>query len=166
MKKSKLIFVVLISLLSCNTMAPDTKFGKQYNAIRLKYGSPIIHDYMELHMDGEGYESWRIPSQMHDTISKGFHAGKGFYIHEDSVLQEDDIFRRRISDTTFAFIGILTRGNIHENRFTSIYYDTACANSIGFDNGLPCTFEHGDINEISIEEADSILNSWGTSRIK
>ncbi len=150
----------------------DTKFGIQYNATRIEYGSPIIHDYLELQSSDNTFEHWHIPDEIHDTIRSGFHAGKGFYIHQDSILQEDDIFRKRINDSTFIFIGILTYGNLKKHKFSSIYYDTVDARSI-----ISTAFEHLDNNpdymnyyrkheslDLTIQQADSILNEWGTSR--
>lgn len=173
----KLIAIVIISLTiwfifkKFNFHPIDTKFGKQYNKVRLEYGSPIIHDYLVLEYTEESYECWGIPKEIHDTIRMGFHEGKCFYINPDSILQEDDIFRKRINDTTFAFIGILTFGNSKEHEFSSIYYDTVDARYLklsGFEylergKDYP---HYNNKRKLTIEEADSILNSWGTSRIK
>ena len=111
---------------------------------------------------------WTSPLSLQDTITKGYHAEKGCHIHPDSVLQEDDIFRKRISDSTFAFVGILTMGNSRDHRFRSIYYDTVCATDIQLPAyGRPCnTFFKPNTTEITIEKADSILQSWGTSRLE
>jgi hypothetical protein len=79
---------------------------------------------MTLENADEDFELWRTAQEIHDTIRPGFHAGKGFYIHKDSVLQEDDIFRKRINDSTFVFVAILTFGNLKDSKFTSIYYDS------------------------------------------
>ena len=144
------------------------QFGKNYNEVRRAYGSPIIHEYMELKMESGSFLFWTASLSLQDTITKGYHAEKGCHIHPDSVLQEDDIFRKRISDSTFAFIGILTMGNQHDHRFRSIYYDTVCAADIQLPAyGRPChTSFKPNTAEITIEKADSILQSWGTSRLE
>lgn len=170
MKKGDLIFVMLFVVISCNTREQDTKFGKQYNATRLKYGSPIIHDYMELKTADEGFELWRTPPEIHDTIASGFHAGKGFYINDDSVLQEDDIFRKRIDDSTFAFIGILTYGNLTKNQFTAISLSSVDARELELKamEYLYSKNKYRDFprRDLTIKQADSILHAWGTSRFK
>lgn len=123
---------------------------------------------MELKTELDSFLYWETPLSIQDTITKGYHAGKGCYIHPDSVLQEDDIFRKRISDSTFAFIGILTMGNPYTHRFRSIYYDTVCATAIELhSNDKRChTPFKSRVTEVTIETADSILRSWGTSRLK
>ena len=170
MIKGKIVFAILFAALSCNTAVPDTKYGKQYNTIRLKYGSPVIHDYMELKTADEGFELWRIPPEIHDTITSGFHAGKGFSIYEDSILHEDDIFRKRIDDSTFAFIGILTRGNLIRNQFTSIYLGSVDARELKLNamEYLNSENKYRDFprKELTIKQADSILHAWGTSRFR
>lgn len=125
---------------------------------------------MKLEASVEDFETWGIPRGIHDTISTGFHAGKGFHIHKDSTLQEDDIFRKRIDDTTFAFIAILTFGKLSKNQFTSIYYDSVDAKALTL---KAYKYLNGDIRrrqfhkkDLTIHEADSILSSWGTSRFK
>ncbi|SHG39701.1 hypothetical protein SAMN04488109_0045 [Chryseolinea serpens] len=157
-----------MGLFACHDV--ETKFGKQYNSVRLKYGSPIIHDYMKLEISDEDFENWRIPRAIHDTISTGFHAGKGFYINKDSTLQEDDIFRKRIDDTTFAFVAILTFGKVSKNQFTSIYYDSVDEKELTLKatEYLNSDTRHREFHkkDLTIEEADSILSSWGTSRFK
>jgi len=163
------MILIFFGVLSCETS--DTKFGKQYNGIRLKYGSPILHDYLELERADEDFELWRIPSEIHDTIRMGFHAGKGFYIHNDSVLQEDDIFRKRINDSTFAFIAILTYGNLEKNEFTSIYYDSVDERQLKLKASEYLyldrrEYRHYKHKELTIDEADSILTVWGTNRLK
>ena len=126
---------MILWLTNCKPKETDTAFGKNYNSERLKYGSPTIHDYMLLDISWDSVKNWETPLSIQDTISIGYHSGKGYYIHPDSVIQEDDIYRKRISDTTFAYIGILTFGNIKNHRFRSIYYDTTCANSINLKLG-------------------------------
>lgn len=160
--------MLFFGLVCCDSK--DTRFGKQYNGIRVKYGSPILHDYMQLEYADDGAEFWRTPMDIHDTIKTGFHAGKGFYIHKDSILQEDDIFRRRIDDSTFAYIGILTYGNLNNHRFTSIYYDSIDSRelTLGAMEVLKTnnTYRSFRSIELTINEADSILSLWGTSRFK
>jgi hypothetical protein len=117
----------------------------------------------------EDFELWRTPQEIHDTITTGFHAGKGFYIHKDSVLQEDDIFRKRINDSTFAFVAILTFGNLKESKFNSIYYDSVDERELKLRPTQLDDFEkYKTYPEVylTIIEADSILRSWGTSRYK
>lgn len=163
-----IILCAFFAVLGCNTR--DTKFGKQYNAVRETYGSPIIHDYMDLTTTDEDFERWQIPLQVHDTIRTGFHAGKGFYIHQDSILQEDDIFRKRIDDSTFAFVAILTYGKANKHNFTSIYYDSVDARKLKLKAIEWLNAANNQRNftpkELTIKEADSILNAWGTSRFK
>ncbi|MBL3657222.1 hypothetical protein [Fulvivirga sediminis] len=165
-----LIYLMLLALLSCK-YTNDTQFGKQYNAIRMEYGSPVIHDYMRLRIADTDFENWRAPQTMHDTISIGFHAGKGFYIHHDSILQEDDIFRKRINDSTFVFIAILTHGNLKKHQFTNIYYDTVDERSLKLtakeylnNNSDYKNYYNSERQNLTIEEADSILTEWGTGR--
>jgi hypothetical protein len=160
-----------MALSSCNPFAErDTQFGKRYNAVRLQYGSPVIHDYMVLGTHDNRFESWEIPGQIPDTITTGFHEGKGIHIHKDSVLQEDDIFRKRIDDTTFAYIGILTYGNPGKHEFSSIYLDSVDVRKVNSnvdDNLYPYTsYRTFTTTQLTIQQADSILNTWGTSRFK
>ena len=163
----KIIVAAVLLLVSCNT-GRDTKFGKQYNTIRQQYGSPVIHNYMKLKSTSDSYENWITPLGIHDTITAGFHAGKGFYIHQDSVLQEDDIFRKRIDDSTFAYVAILTYGNLNKNRFSSIYYDSVDAGYLKLKaweifnpKNSHRTFT---TKQLTIYQADSILQEWGTGR--
>lgn len=167
MNTRTIIFLTFLGLLSCETS--ETRFGKQYNRIRVKYGSPILHDYLVLKSADEGFEHWRIPDEIHDTITTGFHAGKGFYIHNDSILQEDDIFRRRIDDSTFAFVAILTYGNLKNNEFSSIYYGSVDERELKLKASEYLNYKnHRQFarRELTIDEADSILAAWGTSRFK
>lgn len=160
------ILLGLLGLVSCESR--DTKFGKQYNIVRVKYGSPILHDYLELESTGR-FELWEIPEEIHDTIRTGFHAGKGFYIIGDSVLQEDDIFRKRIDDSTFAFLAIITYGNLAKSEFTDIYYDSVDARQLKLsasEYGERTKYRQYTKTEITIDQADSILSSWGLSRFK
>ncbi|MEL7002408.1 MAG: hypothetical protein AAFN93_06705, partial [Bacteroidota bacterium] len=147
------------------------KFGRQYNEIRIEYGSPIIHDYLELESTSDDYECWGISRKIHDTIRIGFHEGKCFHIAKDSTLYEDDIFRKRINDSTYVFIGILTYGNRRDHKYEAIYYDTADARSLNVpaakylnnNNDYMKYYESGKM-DLTIEQADSILAEWGTSR--
>lgn len=149
----------------------ETKFGKQYNSVRLKYGSPIIHDYLEFEYGDSDRECWGIPKAVHDTISIGFHEGKCFNIGDDSVLYEDDIFRKRINDSTFLFVAIITYGNPKSHYYKAIYYDTVDIRSLNIstssylskDNRYKEYYDN-DAQDLTIEQADSILTAWGTSR--
>lgn len=161
-----LICIVLGVLLfgNCTKQKCTEIFGKDYNSIRIKYGSPIIHEYMQNVICEDSFQRWITPLPVQDTITIGYHAGKGMYVHPDSVLQEDDIFRKRINDSLYLFVGILTYGNIHKVEFKCIY-DTVCAKSIDLNNyGKMCPSFNTKINDISIDVADSILKAWGTSR--
>ncbi len=133
------------------------------------YGSPILHDYLKLKDADEEFEHWQIPLEIQDTITTGFHAGKGFYIHRDSVLQEDDIFRKRIDDSTFAFVAILTYGNLKKNEFTSIYYDSVDARDLKPKVSEYVNYKYARqfaARKITIDQADSILAAWGTGRLR
>jgi len=167
MIKRTIILVIFFGLLSCESK--DTIFGKQYNPIRTKYGSPILHDYMKLQSSDDEFELWRAPIEIHDTIKTGFHAGKGFYIFPDSVLQEDDIFRKRIDDSTYAFVAILTYGNLKKNEFRSIYYDSVDVRELKLQASEYMNYKgtrQFTTRKLTIDEADSILAVWGTSRLK
>lgn len=164
------VAIIVLIVTNCTSKNKFDIFGKSYNKTRNEYGSPIIHDYMiEIRLPFDSIMSFETPIEIQNTIKKGYHAGKTFYIYKDSILQEDDIFRKRISDSTFAFIGILTYGNRQTHSYSSIYYDTTCAKDIGlkdFGKSCTCSFPKNELNKISITKADSILEAWGTSRIK
>lgn len=165
MIKRAVIFLTFLELFGCESR--DTRFGKQYNSTRAKYGSPILHDYMALESSDDEFELWRAPIEIHDTIKTGFHAGKGFYINPDSTLQEDDIFRKRINDSTFAFVAILTYGNVRKNKFTSIYYDSVDERQLKLSASEYLNdnkYREYTRKDLTINEADSILAVWGTSR--
>ncbi len=167
MIKRIVILLALLELVACESR--DTKFGKQYNKVRVKYGSPILHDYLKLESTDGKFELWEIPQEIHDTIRAGFHAGKGFYIIRDSILQEDDIFRKRIDDSTFSFVAIVTYGNPTKNEFTNIYHDSVDARQLKLSTseyGERTKYRQYTKKEITIEQADSILSSWGINRSK
>jgi hypothetical protein len=124
---------------------------------------------MELQSSDDEFELWRIPMEIQDTIKTGFHSGKGFYIHPDSTLQEDDIFRKRINDSTFAFVAILTYGNLRKNEIRSIYYDSVDERQLRLRASEYLNndrYQKYRTKDLTIDQMDSILSVWGTSRTK
>lgn len=162
---SLMVCTIILFAVACRNNYAQ-RFDKAYNPVRKIYGSPVIHDYMELALDGDTSRKWSTPNAIQDTITKGFHADKVMYVYPDSVLSEDDWFRKRLSDSTFAFLEISTYGNPHTRKFTSILYDTVCASELGLEcHGKRCiTGVNPFAKDLNIKQADSILASWGTSR--
>lgn len=160
----KYILLILTVTVLQGCHEKSTKFGKAYNQIRKTYGSPIIHEYMRLKSTSDDFEHWRTPESTNGKFDKGFHYGKGFYIHEDSVLQEDDVFRIRINDSTYQQINILTYGKPNSVEFNCILFkvDSREVEQSPFEYlNADLKFPKYDSQKISIDQADSILQLWG-----
>jgi hypothetical protein len=154
---------------SCNENGSIAKFGKPFNNLRSKYGAPIIHDYLCFETATDKMETWGLSKEIQDTITAGFHEGKGVFLKTDGLLDEKDIFRKRINDSTFIMLGILTYvSKDMKVEFTNIWSDTVSARTIGLARTSQTNFERVDNprQNLTIQEADSILQSWGTSRFK
>ena len=176
MRISSLLFFcsVLISSCSqsenknyCKENEKASKFGLAFNKTRLKYGAPVIHDYLCLESTSEKMESWSLSKEIQDTISIGFHDGKGVFLQTDGLLEEKDIFRKRINDSTFVMLGILTYvSKDMKVDFPDIWYDTISAGSIGLSKKTREGSERTNTPKygLTITQADSVLRSWGTSR--
>lgn len=178
MEKLLAIFLCGISINSC-TMTKNknyckengllSKFGQSFNKTRLKYGAPIIHDYLCYESATDKMESWGFSKEIQDTITVGFHEGKGIFLKSEGMLDEKDIFKKRINDSTFIILGILTYVSKYMKvYFPNIWYDTVSVSTIGSLRESQTNFEriNSPRQNLTIQQADSILQSWGASRIK
>lgn len=176
MKKILILFLCSTSINSCVTSKSNTyckenaalsKFGHPFNKTRLKYGAPIIHDYLCFESGSPKMESWGLPKEIQDTITVGFHEGKGVFLTSEGILDEKDIFKKRLNDSTFIMLGILTYvSKDMKVDFPNIWYDTISTSTIGLSKKYHTNFEsvHTQRQSLTIQQADSILQSWGTSR--
>lgn len=144
---------------------PQTKFGTALNPTRLKFGAPIIHKYMCFESITQEMENWETPIDFQKSCKKGFHAGKGIFLKSDADLDEKDIYRHRINDSTFEMLGILTEIRKGEVSFPNIWYFTVDVRYIFPENiSIVPSRISNEIKHLNIGQADSILSVWGTSR--
>lgn len=128
----------------------------------MQYGAPIIHDYMCFDQGTMKMEGWDAPVEYQLSAVTGFHAGKGVFLQSEAELDEKDIYRHRIDDSTFEFLGILTEVRNGVVSFPNIWYDTIDVNTIKGEH-TERVFTNTKTH-LSIEQADSTLSKWGTSR--
>lgn len=144
-----------------------SKYGREYNKIRLQVGAPIIHNYMCLETPNATFEeSWRMPKALQMKAKNGFHAGKTIFLQSEAQLDEKDIFRKRIDDTTFMMLGILTEVRNGKTEYPSIWFMTVDARDISLaeDNRAGREHKMGFTSKFTIHQADSVLQSWATAR--
>lgn len=174
MKYIIFLFISLVLILACNSNTtpcgqnpPNSELGISFNSERLKYGAPIIHSYLCFQSTSEKMESWGLAYELEDTMKGGYHAGKGIFHSKGALLDEKDIYRKRIDDSTLIMLGILTYvSKDFKVEFPSIWYDTLNASSVGLSKPVITERKFNARWDLSIEQADSILHSWGTSRTK
>jgi hypothetical protein len=147
---------------NCGSNAGAGRFGRSHNNLRLKYDVPIVHDYLCFVASSKIEESWRAPIDFQLASPKGFHAGKTIFPDTGAELDEKDIFRHRIDDSTFNMLGFVTEVRDGAVTVRSIWYDTIDVKIVTHQE-LGRRFS--DTRKgLSLQQADSILASWGTSR--
>jgi len=110
-------------------------------------------------------ESWETPATFQKTAKTGFHAGKGIFLQSDPDLDEKDIYRHRLNDSTFETLGILTEVRNGKSSFPNIWYSTVSEEYLFAKSKSEVSAETAkEMQQLSITQADSILSAWNTSR--
>ena len=172
MHKTLFLLVLLVLGAACKTANKNNcpnnlqaKSGKSLNPTRLKFGVPVIHNYMCLESVTNKMESWGTPVDFQKNAKTGFHAGKGVFLISDAELDEKDIYRHRINDSTFEMLGILTEVRNGKASFPNIWYHTVDEHYLFAESKISNpTRLSNEIQHLNINQADSILATWGTSR--
>jgi hypothetical protein len=146
---------------SCDKDGKNAKRGRALNEQRLKYGIPIIHDYLCFDRWTGKVEGWDAPISYQLSTQRGFHAGKGVFLTSDAEMDEKDIYRKRVNDSTFAMLGISTEVYNGVTSF-NVWYGLVDLNTIlNKQSNRQLEVYRKDL---TIQQADSILGSWETSR--
>ena len=118
---------------------------------------------MQLKTSSSDYAYWRTPTYEIESFKKGFHYGKSMHVHNDSIFQEEDVFRIKLNDSTYNQINISTYGKPGDVTFDCMIFkvDSRSINR----SAMECInskeeFPEYPIRKISIVEADSVLRTW------
>lgn len=149
---------VAILFAACSQQPPAPRFGVEHNAERMKRGLPVILPQWENHNLGNNASeaAWRMTNSHLDS-GKAEHFGKKVGYQSGALDWEEDYYY-----SGRKFDGSIIdpdSGTIWES--ITVHYDYKVST-----NPWQCfviSDRHGGLEQIPLNEAESILASWGSS---
>jgi hypothetical protein len=172
MRHSLLFITIILNLYSCAQQVDSNfKFGRKYNSIRHKFGAPLIKNNMEAHDCCGNWTTYMVKEQ--PTDKNPYHYCKAIStIINDTVIEENDVYRRNIDDTTMMQLDIhilydwKTKsliliapgvGKVEKRQIGLKAEDYLKPNLPQFKESQWQTLDN-------LTQVDSVLTSWGLSR--
>jgi hypothetical protein len=133
-------------LLSCS------KYGQEYNLERIKRGIPIVEKHWDKHpVSDEEHHIW--DDGKHLKEKEIYHLCKYVDLKDNAIISEEDLFHIKINDTM-------------------AYKVVVCYNYLEKDpwrcellKDVKNSTQKVTFSNITINQADSLLGSWGLSRV-
>jgi hypothetical protein len=146
-----LMFILSSSMLRGQNTDVD-RFGKSYNEVRIQLGIPIIE---ESWLRDSSSTSTRVKwmNKLHGVLPKdALHLAKFVRFEDGRLTGDEDIYSKFISDSINYRVFFLYKFESKEwlSKLQTYHYNTS-----------PPGLEQV---RITVEQADSIINSWGLSR--
>jgi hypothetical protein len=185
--------ILFMSLTSFSnlTFQDGNKFGLEYNAVRQKFGAPLVKPNMQLDTT---YGSWFLYAIPVEPRTSAYHYSKAVcLVIDDKVIQEKDIYRKYLDDTTLlqmeidivydwnsesmrananfrkidkrTFAPNSKNANVTQDAETNL--QSLIENSVkqATDNYLKQqSYPKYKLEVINLDQIDSLLNSWQLSR--
>ena len=157
-----LVLALALGLLSCRTFArSEPKYGPEHNAVREQVGLPIIPADWEAELVHSGECTWVNPERIEKRDARvPVHWSKYLNYHTGELLYEVDTYFGREDYTAEE------EGTFREKLRIAYYYqvdDYDYKERLGWDVTLH-NQEYPFGETICLEEAETILNTWGISR--
>ncbi len=150
-----------ISTISCTTIEP--KYGVNYNEKRVKIGLPKLNKDWKISRIQNDYEIWVNPN-FNNKVNSGIYWKKSIDYSGSDLLFECGEYAGSSNYNTID-------GTFRESLIIYYYYRESHFNGHHF-KGWECilynqaSIDKGKLGEkVSLEKADSILISWGISRL-
>lgn len=168
MTRTKLLPIVLSVALFVTTVAcgmlpsqPAPKYGPEYNAERMRIGLPILPENWKLVYSGTDGAAWLNPeADAKERARIPVHSEKSVRYEDGVLISEGDSYYGSKDYTYFdgtdrEFVGITYHFKIGKNDRLQQLGWTAVRHDAAEPNG----------KDISLEEAEAILKSWGLPRL-
>jgi hypothetical protein len=154
-----------LTFAACSPQSSSPRCGVEFNPERVKRGLPVILPTWE-NRTSKGLSEWWVTNRF--DSGKPMHTRKtiGWGAHGDAAL--DDETDTYVSGRAFDG-SVLTNVNTDRESITIRYRHHDDRNdAIRFPSPWDCylnSARHGGRKEISLEEAETILSSWGLKRL-
>ncbi|RYJ44453.1 hypothetical protein [Flavobacterium beibuense] len=154
------------SLLTVTGCIEDPGYGKSFNEQRIKLGVPTIKFDMITH----GGMVWEVKNENEKTGS--YHASKIILPIGDNESEhiETDIFRRKLNKDMYeqlAYTAYFTNDStVSFEKIKPYYFKGPKSEMEKTATGETKSLSITDKKELTLQQADSILENWALSRIK
>lgn len=155
------------SLLTLTGCMDDPGYGKSFNEQRIKLGVPTIKFDMITH----GGIVWETKNEDEQTGS--YHAKKiilPIIGNDETGHLETDIFRRKLNNNTYeqlAYSAYFTNDStVSFEKIKPYYFKGPKSEMDKTSTGETKSISIKDKKELTLKQADSILDNWALSRVK
>lgn len=154
-----LIALTTLSLAACSVFRrPEPKYGREFNAERMKIGLPIIEEDWQLSRSDKGRCSWVTSRREDKARRQPVHFSKDVNYRTGMLLSETDLY--------FGSEDWFLDGETYREELTVTYSfrvdDYASRRRLGWSAWLT---DRDGSREISLEEAEQVLARWGIQRL-